>query len=129
MHQPHHTNFRFKKAERLNRKGIIRNLFERGYSFNIYPFKVIYMKQEPAGRFNQVLISVPRKGIRKVADRNKIKRRIREAYRQNKHLLDGSKDTKYYIAYIYIANERLGYGFIDDKLKSSLLRLTNQKDL
>lgn len=73
---------------------------------------------------NQVLITVPKKTFRKAVDRNKLKRRIREAWRLNKYILEDSRKEKYLIAYIYIAREVLPFKEIEAKLKDSLLRLT-----
>ncbi|UII33549.1 ribonuclease P protein component [Fulvivirga ulvae] len=113
----------FKKSERLAHKKIIQELFTQGSSFYLYPFKVIFRAGEdiPA---HQILISVPKRSFKKAVLRNKLKRRIREAYRLNKHLLDTS--VKYQIAYIYTSKDLMEFNDIERKLIAVLERLKNQ---
>ena len=71
-------------------------------------------------------ISVPKKSFAKAVDRNTLKRRIREAYRKNKHLLYESLQNKnFHIALmvIYIAKEELPYSEIEKKMVVSLRKI------
>ncbi|MBN8578759.1 MAG: ribonuclease P protein component [Cytophagales bacterium] len=77
----------FKKSERLSKEKWIKELFEKGSSFYLHPFKVIYIQHPDSALAHQVLITVPSRQYKKAVDRNKIKRRIREAFRTQKHLL------------------------------------------
>lgn len=72
---------------------------------------------------NQVLISVPKKNHRNAVNRNRIKRLIREAYRQNQHIISEVSEEKLLIAYIYVSEDILRYKEIETKLKKVLLRL------
>ena len=118
--------YKFPKAERLRSKTKIEQLFSKGQHFTMYPLKVVYLPQDQteAGNANQVLVTVPKKSFKRAVDRNLLKRRIREAYRLNKHLITHS-GTGFYllIGYIYIGKEVLDYQEIEKKLKLSLLRL------
>lgn len=79
---------KFTKAERLSSKKEITALFNEGKSFAISHIRVVYRflpKQEE--RPNAILVSVPKKYFKHAVDRNLLKRRIREAYRLNKELL------------------------------------------
>ena len=96
--------FTFKKEEKLASEKWIKELFEKGSSFHLYPFRVIFLPHpDPKYPVNQVLISVSVRNFKRAVDRNAIKRRVREAYRLNKSIFTSAK--KWLIAYIYTAKE------------------------
>ena len=114
----------FPKSEHLTSKILIKELFEEGSFFFNYPFKILYLFKSGDGGFRKkILISVPRKSYKKAVDRNLLKRRVREAYRKNKHKLDLNVDGTLYIAYIYTGNVIESYQRIEGKLISTLERL------
>lgn len=80
---------------------------------------------KPAQPHCQVLFSCSKRNFKKAVDRNAVKRRMREAYRLNKHLLP--QDAYFLIAYIYIAREIFPFPFLEEKLKASLKRLESIK--
>lgn len=82
----------FTKGEKLCGVKAISELFSAGRTLNLPPLRVIYMvtPEDPSLKPVRVLISVPKRYFRKAVDRNLIKRRIREAYRQNKPVLISS---------------------------------------
>ena len=112
-------NFTFKKQERLCSKKLIDEVFAKGQSFSKYPFKLVFLKTTLNVDFPmQVGFSVPKKYIRKASNRNVIKRRMREAYRLNKHLfygLLGEKQKQYAAFLIYLSKEELTFKQIEDK--------------
>lgn len=77
-------DFSFKKEERLRSKKTISFLFQSGKSVKSYPVKIIYFQADQSQYPASVAIVVPKKLFKKAVDRNKIKRKIREAYRLNK---------------------------------------------
>lgn len=114
---------KFPKTERLHSRKLIKELFDKSSSFFLYPFKVIFL---PAlsGETNQVLISVSKKKLKRAVHRNLIKRRIREAYRLNKHLLDSEEpSTVKRIGLIYVSSDRMEFGDIQKKLIRILIKL------
>ena len=118
--------FTLKKEERLNKEKWIQELFEKGSSFQFYPFRVIYLPHpDPVYPLHQVLISVSARNFKRAVDRNTIKRRIREAYRLNKSKI--LSPGKWLIAYIYIAKEILPSELIHKKLFSTLERLQRKE--
>jgi ribonuclease P protein component len=115
------TDFKFRKEERLHKEKLIQELFDKGSSFYLYPFKV-YFLSNPASNspFHQVLISVSKKNFKKAVDRNLIKRRMRESFRLNKHQIAAS--NKLLIAYIYSAKEILTFAQIQERLVKTFNR-------
>jgi ribonuclease P protein component len=112
--------FSFPKSERLYKKKDIQELFDKGSSFYLYPFRVIVQKQ-PAQDTNQVLFSVSKKNFKRAVDRNLIKRRMREAFRLNKAALP--ETSKLQMAYIYTAKDILLFDQIRDKMIATFKRL------
>lgn len=123
---PSARSFKFPKSEKLHSKILIDALFGKGKSFFIYPFKILHLPEKGNSiPNNQVLITASSKKFKKATDRNVIKRRIREAYRLNKYILNEnwSADFHLMIGYIYVGKEIPSYELIDSKLKQSLQRL------
>ncbi len=113
-------------------------LFQRGESFLVYPFKVLYLtrslpvstSQMPRQASVKVGIAVSKKNHRRAVKRNRIKRLIRESYRLNKNLiatLYQQQNIQLIIMFIYVSKEELPFAEIERKLQKSLLRLTPEK--
>ena len=70
---------------------LIEALFENGSSQSVsaFPLRAVYQTVERREGHApvQILISVPKKRFKHAVDRNRVKRQIREAYRQHKQLL------------------------------------------
>jgi ribonuclease P protein component len=115
-------NLTFKREERLSKEKVIQELFDKGSSFYLYPFKVYFMQNpDPGFPVHQVLISVSKKNFKRAVDRNLIKRIIRESYRLNKKLL--ANRNKLLIAYIYSIKEILPSSQIEERLVRTFKRL------
>ncbi|WP_339925905.1 ribonuclease P protein component [uncultured Cyclobacterium sp.] len=113
---------KFSKNERLHSKKLIKELFDKGSSFFLYPFKVLYLDQLGISD-NQLLVSVSKKKLKNATDRNYIKRRVKEAYRLNKHLLPSTEGSKKLIALIYVSNDLMGYHDISPKVIKVLKKI------
>lgn len=74
----------FKKEERLCNKRLLQQLYQRGSSFLLYPYRVVFLPYTRLSVPVQVVLSVPKRNIKHAVDRNRIKRRMREIYRLEK---------------------------------------------
>jgi ribonuclease P protein component len=111
----------FRKEERLKSEKLIKELFEKGSSFYFFPFKVyVANNSDNTFPFHQVLFSVSKRNFKKAVDRNLLKRRMREAFRLNKHSIAAS--NKLVIAYIYSAKEILTFAQIQERLVKTFNR-------
>jgi ribonuclease P protein component len=113
--------FKLPKIERLSKKKSIQELFEKGSSFYLYPFKTIYLSGPVTQAAHQVIVSVSKRNFKKAVDRNLIKRRMREAFRLNKSLIAGT--SKFQIVYIYTAKEALPFSQLQEKMVQTFKRL------
>lgn len=114
--------FSFRKEERLHKKKHIEELFAKGSSFHLHPFKVLFLSNpEPLRPFNQVLLSVSSRNFKRAVDRNLIKRRMREAYRLQKTKL--SHNSRFVIAFLYTSREILSFQEIKDKMLLAMARI------
>jgi ribonuclease P protein component len=117
-------NYRLPKTERLHAEKVIKELFNEGSSFFLYPFKVVFFKKSDlAGQVNQVLFSVSKKKIRRANGRNYIKRRLKEAYRLNKHVLPADGII---LGFIFVGKADMTFGEIQPKMIQALTRLDQE---
>ncbi len=114
--------FTFSKAERLSREKDIQELFQKGSSFYLFPFKVLFLSSPEFPTTNQVLISVSKRNFKTAVSRNAVKRRIREAYRLNKALL--TPVTSLRIGLVYSHKEILPTQEIFEKMVHVLKRIS-----
>ena len=117
----------FRKEERLSNKEKIRSLFSEGYSFIIYPIKITWKETKLDCNYPvQVLINVSHHNFRKAVDRNILKRRMREVYRKNKHLLYEPlilNKKQYALSLVYIGKNIADYQDIETIIITIIQRL------
>ena len=112
----------FQKKEHLYSKKLIGQLVEKGNFFNLYPLHVKWMKAALKEKVNvQIAFTVPKRSFKRAVDRNKLKRRMREAYRLNKELLQVTNTA---ILVVYTGKKQELYPAIEKSLKNSMLKIT-----
>ncbi len=116
--------FTFKKEERLCSKKVIDKLFSEGKAFLSFPLKIIYLDTKlPVDNNIQIGFTVSKKNFKKAVHRNLLKRRMREAYRLNKHLLtEKVTENQMAIFVIFIGKEITDFKTIEQALKKALVR-------
>ncbi|MCW3075455.1 MAG: ribonuclease protein component [Bacteroidetes bacterium] len=114
----------FHKQERLCSKKQIDLLFSKGKSHLSYPVKTILLETPVQLQFPvQAMFIVPKRQFKKAHDRNKIKRRMREAYRLNKNNIYESlkvSDKKVLLAFIYVGKKIEEYAVIEKAIVKEL---------
>ena len=126
-------DFSFPKKEKLCSQKVIEELFSSGRSFIKYPLRIVFMPREeqPDTRV-KVLVSVSKRRFKRAYKRNLLKRRIREAYRLNKHhifpLLE-KNNTNIVIAFVYLPMEILPYSEIEKAMTATLESLKTKLSL
>ena len=112
----------FRKAERLHREKHIQELFDKGSSFYLFPFKVFVAPHpDPGYPVNQILITVSNRNFKRAVDRNLLKRRIREAYRLQKEILPES--PRIIFALVYAHKEIMLFDDLKSRLRATLERI------
>lgn len=121
-------NKKLTKNERLHSQKLIKELFDKGSSFFLYPFKVMVLENDSDdSETNQVLFSVSKKKIKKAVHRNLVKRRMKEAFRLNKQLLEPLSDQNRRIGLIYVSSEIATFQVIQNKLRKILTTIKESK--
>jgi ribonuclease P protein component len=118
----------FRKTERLCSNRVIAELFEKGNQFFTPYFRVIWdlntgVRTSPA----QILVSIPKREIKKAVKRNLIRRRIKEAYRKNKNRLYEcleNIDISINIILVFRKNDVPDYQETEQAVKDFLARLS-----
>ena len=116
----------FRKKERIVSTRLIEMLFGKGdsQSLSAYPLRAVFLqtaRQEKCAPV-QILISVPKKRFKHAVDRNRVKRQIREAYRQHKQILEGevAEEKQLMIAFIWLSDRHCPSSEIEKKVVSLL---------
>ena len=111
------------KSEKLHSFGAIRRLFTEGRGGFVYPLRYVVYAEAADETRAEILFSTPKKFLKRANKRNKIRRRMREAYRLNKQLLYSGESRHLQVALIYSSKEMLDYKTIENATKRILENL------
>lgn len=123
------SDFSFHKNERLYSKKVIDKLFAEGKSVFVYPLKIVYLEtQLPLKHKVQAAFTVGKRNFKKAVQRNLIKRRMREAYRLNKHkLYEVTGEMHLAVFFIYTGKTISEYKQIETAIIKGIKKLHEQR--
>ncbi|MFZ6038583.1 MAG: ribonuclease P protein component [Bacteroidota bacterium] len=119
-----------RKGQRISGIKRIEHLFGHGKSFISYPLRVVYVIRSSRDDYPiAVMVSVPKKKLKSAVARNRMKRLVREAFRQNSHLLDIDAfphEQSLDIAFVYLKDELCDYATIQKAVLKALSEIARQ---
>ena len=122
--------FEFPKKQKLCNETAIKEMFSNGNSFVIHTIRLVWKEQVNSDDVAiKSIIVVPKKQLKLAADRNIVRRRMKEAYRLNKSAIESflvDKNKQLNIAIIYQNEKILSYKVIEEKIKLILGRLREE---
>lgn len=113
----------FGKNEKLKSKKAIESLFSEGQSYVSHPIRIVYKVNPKKDYTIRVGESVAKKKFKHAVDRNLLKRRIKEAYRLNKELVQLPEDVSIDILFIYTSSKIKDYAIINKCIHEILSKL------
>lgn len=122
------------KEERISGKKPIDELFNGGdsRSMSAYPIRLVsrvYVRQGdmPQAR---MMVSVPKRLLKKAVERNRVKRQVREAYRSNKHIvlqaLADQPEKAVDMAFIWLSNGLAESSKVNERMARLLRRISEK---
>ncbi|MGM9701545.1 MAG: ribonuclease P protein component [Prevotella sp.] len=118
------------KEERICSKKLIEALFagNGSRSMTSYPIRAVFLELKSAEGEPpvQLLVSVPKRCLKRAVKRNRVKRQIREAFRSNKQVLADAlagSDRSVAVALIWMSADLAATHFVETKVKDLLVRI------
>lgn len=125
------ATFTYNKNEKLKSKKLLDELFTQGNSFVVFPIKIFFkvVENKLPDTTIQVGVGVSKKYFKHATKRNRIKRLLRETYRQNKlslHELLNNNNKQLTVFFLYIDKELINYQTLENKMKIAIEKLIKQ---
>lgn len=112
--------FSFPKEQRLKSRKIIDQLFQDGKVIAAHPLRALWVATAlPEDVSIQYGVAVSKRNFKRAVDRNAIKRKMREAIRLHKHVLEdsvGMKNGSLAFMVIYTGKEIVDYHIIEEQM-------------
>ena len=117
----------FSKHERIKSRIVLDEVYKNGELIKHFPYRLKYLsyKFEDEAKV-KIVVSIPKRNVKKAVDRNRLRRQIKEAYRLNKSdLVTHFKEKEGGLALflIYSGKENQPYDFLEKNLKVVLQQL------
>lgn len=118
----------FGKDERLKSRKHIEELMACGKALHAGPLRLVWMEAEDEGPAVKAAMGVSKRNFRRAVDRNKLKRRMREAYRRRKLTLYQrlrQKNKKLHLMFLHVSKQLSDYSTIDSGMNDILKKLSS----
>ena len=118
--------FHFPKNQKLCSRKVIEQLFKKANNISEGPLQFIWNLEEKRDVQIKTMIIVPKKKVKLANKRNELKRKIKEAYRLQKHDLEvvlKQNNKQLNLAIIYQVQEIYNYNVLAKKINVLLKRL------
>ncbi len=110
-------NSTFNKTEKLKSKKLIDQMFVEGKSVSAFPLRLVYLETDiKDGKGIKTGVSVSKRNFKSAVDRNRVKRLLREAYRQHKGLYFNNITTQYAFMILYIGNNEPTLSYLETRM-------------
>jgi len=119
----------FPKRQRKLSLRALTHLYRNGSVLFNHPYKAFYLiRPTPANARSEckIVISVPKRNVKRAIDRNRIKRQIREVYRLNSSALTQkliAHNMQIDLLCLYLPHEHNATSLLSNKMDSLLSRL------
>ena len=122
--------YTFPKSQRLTSKKEIDQVFAEGKVLKQFPLIVRYLVNlDMEKECLKAVFSVPKRRFPKATARNKVRRKLKEAYRLNKYLLEQPlEDSNHKMAlfFVYTGKENITYAILEQKIQVILKELAKK---
>ena len=123
--------YNFPKREHIVSTRLIELLFGSGsVSMAAFPLRAVscMVERNQTGVPVQVLISVPKKRFKHAADRNRVKRQVREAYRYSKQSLVDAipADQSLLLCFIWVGDRLVPSHIIANRIEKLVTRIVEK---
>lgn len=130
-HRNNVVSYRFGAEERLKSRKQIEKLFQSGKAFFVGNIKTVYLLTncpETETPYIKVGFSIPKKKVKSAVIRNRIRRKIKEAWRLQKHELKAKlpANTHLHCFFIYNHYEIPEFNYVKQKVSEIISQLSQK---